>query len=123
MLGLLSQEIAAAVTSPFAGLVIAAAKTPPPLPPDSYLWTVLLLAIANPVVWLVGFFMGRHVDQPQKFIVVAFAAAFAGFVCTWLAQAFGLVSVKGYGATGIFIAQMFIGAFAGWLGYYFARKA
>lgn len=95
----------------------------PPLPPVAYHWTVLLIAVANPLVWVVAFLMGRACDQWQKLIVVAFAAAFVGLVCNWVATSLDFFSIAGYSATGVFIAQMLIGILAGAVGYLSRRTS
>ena len=47
-------------------------------------WTLVLIALLNPVVIAVAFYMGRLADQSQKLIVAAFAASLAGFILYWL---------------------------------------
>jgi hypothetical protein len=60
-----------------------------PVPVD--LWSVLLIALLNPVVPVVAFWMGRNADQAQKLLVAAFAAALAGavlvYIVVWLGVA------------------------------------
>jgi len=86
-------------------------------------WSVLLVALLNPVAIGIAFFMGRRADQWQKLIVAAFAAALAGYVAVWCATYVGLLPIKGVGAaTGVFMLQFAFGlAWAG-VGYQFFRK-
>ena len=93
--------------------------------PDVDLWSVLLIALLNPAVPVVAFWMGRNADQAQKLPVAAFAASLAGsaivYAVVWLGIA-GMGSV-GRAAAGIFIAQFVIGL--GWAlaGYATRRRA
>jgi len=45
---------------------------------------VLMLALLNPATVLVGYWLGRRADQPQKAIVAGFAAGLAGTAFAWL---------------------------------------
>lgn len=80
-------------------------------------WSLVLIALLNPVVWAVGFFMGQHIDQWQKYPVAGFAAALAGYIAIYLAVFVGLLSSQGIGgATGIFVIDIFVGMFAAFIG-------
>lgn len=93
--------------------------------PDVDLWSVLLIALLNPAVPVVAYFMGRHADQVQKLFVAAFAASLIGsailYVVVWLGVA-GTGNVS-RAAAGIFVAQFVIGL--GWalVGYATRRSA
>ncbi|MBU1209758.1 MAG: hypothetical protein KJ587_00615 [Alphaproteobacteria bacterium] len=81
---------------------------------------VLLVALLNPVVIAVAFFMGRDADQWQKVIVAAFAATCAGFLFLYALAYVRFVIVTGFGApTGVFVAQFFLGLVWAFIGYRF----
>ena len=103
------------------GFAIMAAQDAPPIPPSDYIWSVIVFAAANPLVWLCGFFMGKKIDQWQKLLVIGFASAAVGLVCMWLLMAFEIVTVYGYSGTGVFILQMLIGMLAGAVGFMTTR--
>lgn len=85
----------------------------PPAPPVD-LTAVLLIALLNPAVIIVAFWMGRYADQRQKLPVAAFAAALAGSVVTYIAVRLGVggIAQVGRAAAGVFIAQFAFGL--GW---------
>jgi hypothetical protein len=105
--------------------VLASSETKPVPLPNVDLWSIILVALLNPAVPVVAFWMGRHADQVQKLFVAAFAASLIGsalvYVVVWLGVA-GTGSV-GRAAAGIFVAQFVIGL--GWalLGYSTRRRA
>ena len=84
---------------------------------------ILLLALLNPAVILVGFLMGRAADQWQKIIVAGFAAALAGFLLMYVAAYFRILHVKGIGGEAGLVALQFLFGMA-WaaLGYTLARR-
>lgn len=83
---------------------------------------LVVIALLNPAVAIVGFMMGRAADQPQKLIVAAFAAALAGMVVIWLGAYFKIVPVRGSGAeAGLLALQMLVGLAWATLGYVLAR--
>ena len=85
--------------------------------------TLVLIALLNPVVIAVAFYMGRTADQWQKIPVAAFAASCAGFVLFWLATYFGLITINSSGgASGIMMLQFVFGLVWASLGY-FARES
>lgn len=87
-------------------------------------WALVLIAVLNPVVWVVGVYMGQRIDQWQKFPVAGFAAALAGYVAIWLVIFVGLLPSKGIGgATGIFVMDIFVGMLAAFIGSRFPRPA
>ena len=96
-----------------------------PLPVPVDLWSVLLIALLNPAVPVVAFWMGRHADQGQKLFVAAFAAALVGSVLVYILVRLGIAGVGSVGraAAGIFIAQFVFGL--GWAlaGYATRRRA
>lgn len=86
-------------------------------------YSILLVALLNPVVIAVAFMMGRDANQWQKLIVAAFAASCAGFLLLYVLAYFRVVAVKGFGApTGVFVAQVFLGLVWAWIGYRFFPK-
>jgi hypothetical protein len=91
-----------------------------PAPPVD-LTAVILIALFNPAVIIVAFWMGRHADQRQKLPVAAFAAALAGSAVTYLAVRMGLAGVAqvGRAAAGVFIAQFLFGLVWAYLGQRF----
>ena len=85
---------------------------------------VVLVALLNPVVIAVAFWMGRSADQWQKLPVAAFAAALAGFLCVYVAAQLGIFGVAdvGWAAGGIFTAQFVSGLVWAALGAWLARR-
>ncbi len=84
---------------------------------------LVVIALLNPAVAIVGFMMGRAADQPQKLIVAAFAAALAGMVVIWLGAYFKIVPVRGSGAeAGLLALQMLVGLAWATLGYFLAHR-
>lgn len=80
---------------------------------------LLLIALLNPAVALVGFLMGRAADQPQKLLVAAFVAALAGAVLVWIGAYFRILPTRGSGGeAGLLVLQMLVGF--GWalFGYF-----
>lgn len=84
---------------------------------------LLLIALLNPAVIVVGFLMGRGADQWQKLIVAAFAAALAGFFLFYLVTFLRILPVKGIGGEAGLVALQFLFGL-GWaaLGYATARR-
>lgn len=81
-------------------------------------FTVLLVAVLNPVTIAVAFFMGREADQWQKLIVAAFAATCAGFLFLFALAYVQIVHIKGFGTTsGVFLAQFFFALVWAFVGY------
>ena len=94
-----------------------------PVPPVD-LTAVILIALLNPAVMVVAFWMGRRADQRQKLPVAAFAAALAGSVVTYIAVRLGVTGVAqvGRAAAGVFTAQFVFGLVWAYVGYrYFPR--
>ncbi|MEL6298322.1 MAG: hypothetical protein AAFQ45_07110 [Pseudomonadota bacterium] len=84
---------------------------------------VVLLAVLNPVVAIVGFMMGRTADQWGKCIIAGFAAALAGSVLLWFAVFFGLVPARGIGGeAGVFVVSIVAGTIWATLAYAFRRR-
>lgn len=80
--------------------------------------TLVLIALFNPAIILVGFLMGRTADQWQKLPVAAFAAALAGFVLYWLAATVGIFSVHALGGeAGIVMMGFGLGLIWAIIGY------
>ncbi len=85
-------------------------------------YTIVLVALLNPVTIALAFFMGRGANQWQKIIVAAFAAACAGFLLIYVLAFFRIVAVQGFGApTGVFVAQFVFGLVWAGLGYAMSR--
>lgn len=83
-------------------------------------FAVLLVALLNPVVIALAFWLGRDADQWQKLIVAGFAASGAGFLALYVLAFFRIIVVKGFGAlTGVFVAQILFGILWAWIGYRF----
>ncbi|MEM7774170.1 MAG: phosphatidylglycerophosphatase [Pseudomonadota bacterium] len=77
-----------------------------------------LIALLNPVVILIGFWMGRRADQWQKLVVAGFAAAFVSAMMIWFAVWLGLVVAKGIGGeAGAFVLSMLFGTLWAVIGY------
>jgi predicted Na+-dependent transporter len=55
---------------------------------------ILLLALLNPATLMVGYWLGRAADQPQKAIIAGFAAGIAGGAFAWALMAFGFTEPK-----------------------------
>ncbi len=86
-------------------------------------YSVLLVALLNPLVIAVAFMMGRDADQWQKLIVAAFAASCAGFLLIYALAYVKFIAVKGFGApTGVFVLQFLFALVWAWLGYRFWPK-
>ena len=83
---------------------------------------LLIFGLLNPGVILAGLAMGRAADQPQKILVGAFAAAFAGLLVAWLAGALGLPTGFGGGVAGMFALYMALGALWSWIGWRYGKK-
>jgi hypothetical protein len=86
-------------------------------------FALVLIALLNPVVALVGFLMGRSADQPQKILVAAFAAALAGSVMIWIVTRLQILPARGSGGeAGLLVLQMLFGLGWAFLGYSLRRK-
>lgn len=86
-------------------------------------YSVLLVALLNPVVIAVAFLMGRDANQWQKVIVAGFAASCAGFLVIYALAFVRIITVEGFGApTGVFVAQFVLGMVWAWIGYRFFPK-
>jgi len=90
------------------------------MPPD--LKALLIFGLLNPGVILAGLALGRAADQPQKIVVGAFAAAFAGLMIAWLAGKLGIATGAGGGVAGMLVLYMALGALWSWVGWRFTRK-
>lgn len=85
--------------------------------------TLVLLALLNPAVIGVAFWMGRNADQWQKIIVAAFAASIAGFALFWLGTFTGVLVVGSQGgAAGVVMLQFAFGLLWAALGYFSKRR-
>ncbi|MGE0698148.1 MAG: hypothetical protein AB7O57_03555 [Hyphomicrobiaceae bacterium] len=85
------------------------------MPPE--IAKILLMAIANPATLATGLLMGRRADQPQKIVVIAFAAGLAGTLLAWLLMMVGLYAPDMRLLSGVFIASAVAGAACAWIGY------
>jgi zinc transporter ZupT len=81
------------------------------------LQTVLLLGLLNPAALLVGYWMGRQIDQVQKVLVAGFAAGAAGVVLVVVMQAFGFESAKHRSPGGLFVVCFLAGMLWAYVGY------
>jgi hypothetical protein len=85
---------------------------------------VILIALLNPAVIVIAFWMGRSADQWQKLPVAAFAAALAGSVLVYLAAWLDIAGVGAVGraGAGIFTAQFVFGLVWACLGAIAGRR-
>ncbi len=85
---------------------------------------VLIIALLNPVVMAVAFWMGTSADQWQKLPVAAFVAAFAGTVAVYAAVWLGIpwIFKVARSEAGVFTAQLVPGLAWAYAGYRFARR-
>ncbi|MDX2156751.1 MAG: hypothetical protein SFW09_09590 [Hyphomicrobiaceae bacterium] len=72
------------------------------MPPD--LKDVLLLALANPAMIAVAYWLGRKADQRQKIVVAALVAGIAGVAFAGLLMLLGLVEPKVRLLSGVFVS-------------------
>lgn len=80
--------------------------------------TLVLIALLNPAVIVVGLWMGRRADQWQKLLVVAFAAALAGFILYWIVTMLQIVPVHALGSeAGLVALQCIFGLLWAIVGY------
>ncbi len=77
------------------------------MPPE--LKDVLLLALFNPAMLAVGYWLGRKADQLQKVVIAGFVAGLAGVCFAWMVMRFGSTTGTPKLLPGIFV----IGAIAG----------
>ena len=86
--------------------------------------SLVVVALLNPAVVIVGFLMGRAADQPQKILVAGFAAACAGSGLIWLAAFTKILPARGVGGeAGLFVIQLALGIAWAALGYYWQRRS
>ena len=86
-------------------------------------WTLVMIAVLNPAIIIVGFLLGRGADQWQKLIVAAFAASLSGFVLYWIVAAVGLMPVHALGGEAAMLTMgFFLGLVWAALGYFLARR-
>ena len=83
----------------------------PVLQPDVDVMQLVEIAVLNPVVMGLGYYLGRHCNQAGKLVVAGFAAGLAGMVPLYLA---GLAHVKLVAevlraSAGILVLQTFVG--------------
>lgn len=78
---------------------------------------ILLLSILNPAVLVVGAWLGRRADQPQKLVIAGFIAGLAGLPAAWIAMRLGITDAGPRLLAGIFIAGAFVGAAAAWVAW------
>ena len=87
--------------------------------------SVILIALFNPAVIVVAFWLGRNADQLQKVPIAAFAAALAGSVLVYIAvRWFGLPQpAVGRAAAGIFTAEFVFGLVWAYIGRRFFPRS
>lgn len=84
---------------------------------------LLLVALLNPAVMIVGFLMGRAADQRQKLLIAGFVAALAGAGLVWLAAYLKVLPARGIGGEGgLFVLQIPIGMAWAALGYWWRHR-
>ena len=72
--------------------------------------TLLLIALANPVVISVAYVMGRQCDQWQKLIIAGMAAALAGAAAIWIVTYLGILAPRPFGSdAGLFVLSFLYG--------------
>lgn len=85
---------------------------------------LLIVALINPAVIIVGILMGRAADQAQKLVIAGFVAALAGAALIWIAAWLKVLPARGIGGeAGLFVFQFIIGMVWAALGYYTRRAA
>lgn len=85
--------------------------------------TLVMIALLNPAVIVVGLWMGRKADQWQKLPIVAFAAALAGFVLYWIVTMLQLLPVHALGGeAGLVALQFGFGLIWAGLGYTVGKR-
>jgi hypothetical protein len=86
--------------------------------------SVLVIALINPAVLIIAFWLGRRADQWQKLPVAAFAAALAGLAFVYIAARLRMpvVSELGRAAAGVFTAQFVFGLVWASVGFYIKRR-
>ena len=85
--------------------------------------SLVLIALCNPAVVVVGFLMGQAADQWQKLIVAAFVAALAGAALVWLAAFLRILPARGLGGeAGLFVLQLGLGLMWAVAGYVWAGR-
>ena len=94
----------------------------PVIPVD--LMSVVLTALLNPAVIVVGLWLGRRADQWQKVPIAAFAAALAGAALLYIAVRLGIPGLPrvGRAAAGVFIAQFLFALAWAAAAYRFGRR-
>lgn len=79
---------------------------------------ILLLALLNPAVLIVGAMLGRRADQPQKLVIAGFIAGIAGAAFAGLLMWLGLTGAAGPRLlAGVLIAGAVFGTAVAWLGW------
>ncbi len=96
----------------------------PGFDPNASPLTLLVLAVANPVVIAVALYMGWRSDQWQKLIIAGFAAALAGAAALWLATYAGWIVPRPFGSdAGIFVFSLLYGVVIAAVAYRLQRRA
>lgn len=84
---------------------------------------LLVVALLNPAVVVVGFMMGRAADQAQKILIAGFIAALAGSAAVWLGAFLKVLPARGVGGeAGLFVMQFVIGMAWAALGYWLQKR-
>lgn len=96
----------------------------PILQPDVSYAVIGLIALLNPVVILVGLWLGARCDQVQKLPIAGFAAALAGIALVWVAAWLRLpyVGDAARAAGGLLVAQMVAGTLWATLAYWLVQS-
>ena len=85
---------------------------------------LLMIAVLNPIVVAVAWYMGARADQWQKLIVIGFAAALAGAAGVWVATYFGLLPSRQMGSdAGLFVFSFVYGMAIAAIAYVSRRAA
>ena len=79
---------------------------------------ILLLALFNPAMLGVGYWLGRKADQPQKVVIAGFVAGLAGVLFALGVMRFGTTTATPKLLPGIFVIAALAGMVAARLGYW-----
>jgi hypothetical protein len=79
--------------------------------------TIVLLSLLNPGTIVVGYLLGRRINQKAKIILAAFGAGIAGAAFAAIAPWVGLAIFRPSLMVGIFVLSFIFGFWWAWLGY------
>ncbi|MEO1720546.1 MAG: hypothetical protein AAFR23_10025, partial [Pseudomonadota bacterium] len=80
---------------------------------------LFVIAALNPIVAIVGVWMGYRSDSAKKLLIAGFAAALAGAAALWAFVYFGFVTARGIGGeAGVFAISIALGTLWAAFGYF-----